>query len=316
MAIKQKNEVQENGPSYVGTSLMSIPGAFGSLRSSKAVLGRPEVLRERMEEDGYLFLPGLLDSAQVQAARDSITRLLDEEGLLHPEFPRDQAVARPGVELHFRPDLATGNEQVERLLYDGAMMDFWKNFFGDEVLHFDFTWLRAKAPASRTVTEPHCDTVFMNRGTPRLFTAWTPLGEVPYDNGGLMVLEGSHRRADILGDYWKMDVDTYCSNGEEAREIETGERNWQSDKNNGMFDEDAVKLQKQLAGRWLGAEYRSGDVLVFGMHTLHAAADNRTDRIRLSTDSRYQRADEPTDERWIGPEPVGHGPNAKKGMIC
>jgi hypothetical protein len=44
--------------------------------------------------------------------------------------------------------------------------------------------------------------------------------------------------------------------------------------------------------------------------------DNHTNRLRLSTDTRYQLASEPVDERWIGEDPIAHGPEAKKGIIC
>lgn len=311
-------EISQAGtrPSYGGVPLDSLPGGFGPLRSSRDIFDSPDALRERMRVDGYCFLPGLLDADQVLRTRDVLTRKLEAEGLLDPDYPRMDAVARAGVDLAFRADLATGDAEVERLLYTGAMMAFWKRFFGEEALHFDYTWLRAKAPGDHTVTEPHCDTVFMNRGTDRLYTAWTPLGDVLFEHGGLMIFEQSHHREDLLGDYWKMDVDTYCLNGSEAAAIEAGEANWQKDRNNGMFESDAFRVQKMFGGRWLTTEYRAGDVLVFSMHTLHAASDNRSDRIRLSTDSRYQPASQPVDQRWVGAEPIGHGRAAKKGMIC
>ena len=53
---------------------------------------------------------------------------------------------------------------------------------------------------------------------------------------------------------------------------------------------------------------------------LPVRTDNTTDTLRLSTDSRYQRADAAVDERWIigenGEAPVGHGAGAKRGKIC
>lgn len=52
------------------------------------------------------------------------------------------------------------------------------------------------------------------------------------------------------------------------------------------------------------------------MFTLHASLDNRTNRVRLSTDSRYQLANEAVDERWVGENPIAHGPDAKIAMIC
>jgi hypothetical protein len=50
-----------------------------------------------------------------------------------------------------------------------------------------------------------------------------------------------------------------------------------------------------------------GEVLVFSMFPVHASLDNRSKQIRLSSDSRYQPAGLPTDERWIGANPIGHG---------
>ena len=54
------------------------------------------------------------------------------------------------------------------------------------------------------------------------------------------------------------------------------------------------------------SSFEMGDVLIFGMYTMHASLDNTTNRFRLSTDTRYQRADEPVDERWIGDNPIAH----------
>ena len=64
------------------------------------------------------------------------------------------------------------------------------------------------------------------------------------------------------------------------------------------------------------SDYRAGDLLVFTMHTMHSAGDNHTGRVRVSSDTRYQRAGEPVDERWIGDDPIAHGPGAKRGLIC
>ncbi len=68
-------------------------------------------------------------------------------------------------------------------------------------------------------------------------------------------------------------------------------------------------MQRTYGARWLTTDFRPGDVLCFGMHTLHGALDNRssTGRCRLSSDSRYQRTDEPADPRWNGPAFEGHG---------
>ena len=307
---------EQAGPTFKGRILRDGERPYGPLTSSKDLLDDAAALQARMATDGYLFLPGLLDRERVQAARDSILSKLDDEGLLDPSYPRAEGVLLSDKNITFRPDLTHGDKAIGALLYDAEMMDFWRFFFGGPVRHFDFTWLRARGPGEVTITPPHCDTVYMGRGTPQLYTTWTPLDAIAYDFGGLMILEGSCHREHELGEYWDMDVDAYCTNTAEGKQVSAGGKCWQNDKNGGMFIDDAFKASKELEGRWLGAEYEMGDVLMFGMHTLHAAADNRTNRIRLSTDSRYQLASEPVDERWIGANPIGHGPDGKKGMIC
>jgi hypothetical protein len=58
-------------------------------------------------------------------------------------------------------------------------------------------------------------------------------------------------------------------------------------------------VQQQFGGRWLTTEFQAGDLLIFTMFTLHCSLDNTSPRIRLSTDSRYQPAADPVDERWV-----------------
>lgn len=297
---------------YQGRQLITAPTHFGTLRDSRAVADDSEQLRARMAEDGYLYLPGLLDPQQVAEARLSILHKLQAEGALHPDYPLDAGIIAPDVHFTFRPDLANGNPVIEQLLYSGIVMDFMQEFLGGPVLHYDYTWLRAKAPGPNTATTPHCDIVFMNRGTKNLYTAWTPLDDIPYDLGGLIVLENSHINRDHLSEYWEFDVDTFCV---DEKNDEAHER-WAWGKGGGSFSKDAIGVRQALGGRWLSAEYKAGDLLIFSMFTLHASLDNCTNRVRLSTDSRYQLASEAVDERWIGENPIAHGPDAKIGLIC
>lgn len=212
----------------------------------------------------------------------------------------------------FRPDLAATNEALQRTLYTGPLMEFYRTFFGEDVLHFDFTWFRAVAPGRGT--RPHCDMVYMGRGErQKLMTAWVPVGDVPIEVGGLMILEGSHQQSERLRPYLERDVDTYCTNGRQAREIKSGKKSWEWD---GSLSADPVSLREKLGGRWLTTSFRAGDVLTFPMHTVHASLDNPSRQIRLSSDSRYQPASRPADERWVGERPTGHSLAGKRGRIC
>jgi hypothetical protein len=304
--------------SAAGKLLDTSPEAFGELRRSEEALDDIEELRRRMDEEGYLYLPGYLDRAEVLAARrDLLTRAV-EAGQV-PEGP-DRYEVGPAHALGPTLDgTGTGaNEHpsrsalLQQLLYGGRMVELYERFFGEPIKHFTYTWLRVKGPG--VGTRPHMDNVFMNRGTSKLLTAWTPLGDIDQTLGGLAILADSHRVDDIVNDYATRDVDTYCANSDDPGELAKADsdRPW-----NGSLHADAIQLREKLGLRWLTTDFQAGDLLTFTMFTAHMGLDNNTaDRVRLSCDSRYQPASEPADHRWIGPNPSGHGADSKRGLIC
>lgn len=305
-----------------GIELDTLPEKFGFLRESTDIAEDGNALRARMDEDGYLYLPGYLHRNEIMEARRVVTDRLAEQGYLDPALPPFDGVLKPGVgNPYFKPELAKENAPLLSALYDGPMIQAFERLLNGPVRHFDYTWFRAVGPGPGTA--PHCDTVYMGRGTPNLYTAWTPLGDIPLSMGGLIVLENSyHHGAEKLADYLRQDVDTYCENGPNAEKIRDGKMSWEHWDGSftpwdGSITHDPITLQQALGGRWLTAEeYRMGDVLLFTIRTVHASIDNQTNRIRLSSDTRYQRADEPIDERWIGEHPIAHGADAKRGLIC
>lgn len=280
--------------------------AFGPLRSSRALQDNFDALRARMREDGYLYLPGYLDREEVREVRRELINRLEAAGCLDEACPAGQAIARPGRQGYFKPELAQDNPSLMRLLYSGRMMEFYSQLLDGPVRHFDYTWLRSVGPGGGTA--PHCDIVYMGRGTTNLFTAWTPLGDVTYEVGGLMILEGSHKNQRLREGYGRKDVDTHCENHNNMRS--TGNSGF------GALSFQPARLRERLGGRWLSAEFRMGDLLTFSMYTVHASLDNQSQEIRLSTDTRYQLASEPADERWIGENPIAHGEKAKRSHIC
>jgi hypothetical protein len=293
-----------------GHELDTEPSCFGFLHDSSDAEGDFEELRTRLVNDGYLYLPGYLDREEVMGVRKTFTDRLAEQGLLDPNRPSFDGVADLENRTWFKPDLARKNPTVERLLYSGRLISFYANLFGEPIRHYDFTWLRAIGPGKGT--NPHCDIVYMGRGTKQHLTCWVPYGDISLEMGGLMILEDSHRKSDRLRNYLNRDVDEYCEN--KPSQVEKA-------KNKGVafsgdLSHNPAVLRKSLGGRWLTAEFRAGDFVTFRMNVIHGGLDNQTDRIRLSTDSRYQRVSEPIDERWIGVNPMGHGPRAKRGLIC
>lgn len=295
-----------------GVPLETSPDKFGYLKDSSAIAWDPAALRETIDQDGYLFLPGLLNREEVLEARAEVARRLQHAGQLAPGTDPMDCIASPESQVKFAPEVAADNQALLKVLYDGPMIALYERLLGGPVRHFDFTWFRAISPGLGTF--PHTDAVYMNRGTHNLYTSWTPIGDVSLDIGGLMVLEGSHKIDRLRQNYSMKDVDKYCENkvGEDYQGMGGGG----NIRSGGWLSNHPAKLQQALGGRWLTAQYRAGDLLLFSIFTVHASLDNHSNQIRLSSDSRYQLASEAADERWIGPNPIAHGPEGKRGMIC
>jgi len=271
-------------------------------------------LRDLLDERGYLFLRGVLPREQVLAAGAAIFGELAEQGLLDHRFPASYGVLRSGADLS-HSDMADGpydhraNEPLLKLL-DGPLRDLFALIMQRPVRYHDRVLVRVRDGREGSATWPHCDNVFMGRGTAQLLTAWIPLAPYPPEVGGLMVLEGSHRSRRVRDDYGLRDVDEYCANSPEATAWLAGDR-W-----SGEFTRSPREAQDDIGGRWLTAAFEPGDLLTFTPLTLHGSTDNRSNRVRISIDTRYQPQDEPMDRRWEGTTTIGHGSPALRGRIC
>ncbi len=279
MKVRFLNQQLEVGGRYLTTYL----------RESNDALDDAPTLCERMAEDGYLLIRGLHDRDGVMAARRRILEDLHRRGFLKPGSPLMDGIVNPDSD-HAAIQTAMAHRHLVRLpellgVVEGhPVMAFFARFLGGEVRTFDFKWLRTMCPGPGSAL--HYDTVFMNRGTANLFTCWSPLGDLTLEMGTLAICLGSHRFEKIKRTYGRSDVD---------RDLIEGD-----------FSRDPMEMVDRFGGRWATTEFRAGDAVVFSMHTMHGSTDNASDRIRLSSDTRYQLAFDPVDERWIGAEPQGH----------
>ncbi|MCF7761542.1 MAG: phytanoyl-CoA dioxygenase family protein [Cephaloticoccus sp.] len=298
--------------SSCGHALDMSEDAFGYVRSSADCIDQPAELARRLELDGYLYLPGFLDRDLITTARASVCARLAAEGWLDAAHPAIDGIGAPGKTTNFRYDLARQNRDVERVVYGPELLGFYANLFGESVRHFDYTWFRALSQGQGSA--PHCDLVYMGRGTHQLLTCWIPYGDTPLEMGGLMVLEGSHTKSDRIKHYLEIDVDAYCENRPKEVEKVITKRGWSHP---GFLSKNPVTLREKLGGRWLTApDWKAGDFFTFGMTLVHGGLDNQTDRLRLSSDTRYQRASQPIDERWIGDNPIANTLAGKRGRVC
>ena len=295
------DDLRLHSPTSLGVALDTSPAAFGALSDSTAELaqGRFDALRHRYAADGYLLLRGLLPRDRVEAACAQVVASLAARRLLDPAFAPAERIAARRVRVS-RFGFEAEDRRfplVRELALAGPMHAFYDRFFDAQARAFDYLWLRLMAPGQGTA--PHCDIVYMGRGTSELCTSWMPLTPVGLADGPLMLLEGSHRVARLRDGYARMDIDA--------------DGNWRRLKfrhgrifRGGDYSRHPRRVQREFGLRWLTTEFERGDVLVFSPFMLHAALDNRTRRFRISADARYQRACDPVDERWIGEHPIAH----------
>ena len=284
-----------------GYALDMRPESFGELLRSDNLLDNPAALRERFAQEGYLYLPGFFDRKDVQAARTQFLQRLNTQGAFDPNYPLEDAIPS-GPCSYSRGTLLNGNEALFNVVFSSRLIHFYEQFFGGECRHYDHIWTRVVGPGNGT--RPHCDLVYMGRGTHDVMTAWIPYGDVSLELGGLMMLEKSHLQQERLRNYLELDVDTYCSN--------RGPYKFKG----GALSSNPVTLREKLGGRWLSTNFQMGDLLTFGMKTVHASLDNHTKSFRFSTDTRYQLASEPIDPRWVGNDTEEYAAKNRIGKIC
>lgn len=241
-------------------------------------------LWERLRRDGYLFLPGALDRDEVLAFRRYYFAELAGTGLVAPGtdpaagLAADGPVDRQALRRVLFGRIVPG-EAYRRFCTQPAIRDFYAWLLAGRTFLHRRKIIRHTQPGETgvgTATQAHYDLVYLREGTDRVLSSWVPLGDCPLALGGLVYLERSHHR--VLA--------------EEA--AGTLRRPAAS------ITADLPALADEYDARWLVADYAAGDMMVHSAHLIHAALDNvdPAGRLRLSTDIRYQRADQPIDWRW------------------
>ena len=287
---EQKQQAAEPVRVCLGGHELAVPSEpIGWLRDCNEMLNDVNALRTRLDEDGYLLVRRLQKLERVLAARRMILEHLGRYGKLDRSAPFLDSVIAPGAGgmwLGGQKEVTHTDEFLD-VVESREIMGFFDRLFGEKALTFDYKWLRVVDAGAATPS--HYDNVFMGRGTRKLYTCWTPLGDIPLEAGPLTILVGSH----LESAYGKVQ-ETY------------GHADVDRDNINGHFSMDPLSIVKRYGGQWRTTEFRMGDALIFGMWMMHASLTNESNRFRISGDTRYQPASEPVDGRWIGREPIGN----------
>ncbi|KAI5457512.1 hypothetical protein BGZ63DRAFT_365006 [Mariannaea sp. PMI_226] len=281
-----------------------------------------ETLRQRYEQDGYVFLKGLLPRETVLECRKAYFDFLKPTGVLKPGTDSVDGVfntKNDGADfpsIGAGPDLdnRTGPGSFAGLVEQAHTEDFYLNFArhpalkefitklkqwtDDETLLLPRSLLRNNTPQNKAIGV-HYDQSFLRHGEATSVTAWIPIGDISLQGGGLIYLEGS----DALGQRIEEDFD------KQARERGmTDEQRLDAFNANmmttGWLGNGPIQFSKEHGGgRWLLTEFEAGDVVLHKPHMIHASTINRDpeNRIRLGTDLRFVDTSKPYDKRWLHP---------------
>lgn len=224
----------------------------------------PHLLKEQVDARGYALIRGLIPVSAVTSVLHEITEVLSDAGWLLPGHDPLERFANgssacgdpdPGFKQTYRE--VFNLESLHALPHHPALKGVMKMLAGEQVLVHPKPIGRLIFPNCENLTvHAHQDYRFMN-GDPECFTVWIPLHDCPIDVGPLQILEGSHRLGIIRHEDENLHVPE-------------------------------IPAEAVTGGDWVGGPINAGDVLIFHSLTVHAASPNRSDRLRISMDCRFQ----------------------------
>jgi len=241
-------------------------------------------LRAIMDQQGYLFFRALVPAEDVLAVRRDVLEVCAAGGWLDPSRDLMEGIVAPGM----KP--TTEGYQEYREVYHQvlklprfhafpthpALMMIAQKLIDGEVLVHPRRIGRLTFPNYTVATTPAHQDHFYIRGSVETYSCWTPLGDCPMQLGGLAVWPGSHKQGFI-----------------EHTEVHPG-----------AVGGRGVPVDESEAV-WHTSDFGVGDALFFHAYTIHKALPNLTsDRLRVSTDNRYQRSSDAIDPGALKPHAI------------
>jgi ectoine hydroxylase-related dioxygenase (phytanoyl-CoA dioxygenase family) len=273
------------------------PQHLGWLEPSDPQMDR-RVLWEQYREQGYLWLKGILPRESVLDFRRRFFQCFAETGLLEPETDPVEGVYTKSETLFQTHPNKVIMEVVRWAAFEAFCMAepiirFYEDFLEGAVYLHKRKLIRWTKPLEPRTTAPHYDLIYLRGGTERVVTSWIPIGDIPVEMGGLVYLEKSHHWGRRKEHAFK----TANAMLPPDQQINPYNKNMQIDY---PIGDDVNALAAQIGGRWLIADYEAGDMVVHDPYFVHTATVNHDphNRIRLSTDIRYQRVRDEIDVRW------------------
>ena len=245
---------------------------------SSALLQFPEQLKQRFDDDGYVFLKQVIKPEVLVSLRHDIIDIMHRKDWLKAVTPDGMAI--PGVQPYVEGEQGYFSvydelqklESFHVLAHHPSLKPVLSALLGASAFPHPLGIARLVFPANDAwATPPHQDYP-NNQGTEDLYACWIPLHRCPHELGRLNILQGSHK-------FGVLPLRPALGAGHRKASLEG--------------------LSKGL--QWLGSDFELGDILIFHSLTVHCSAPNKTDTMRLSVDFRYQRENEALTENSLHP---------------
>ena len=251
--------------------------SFQPFRDSTKHLGDGARLRDTLYEDGYLFLRRLVDPHQIATVKQDIMRILREHHIIEEDGADDPMWSggphpTEGEYMAFYDRIAR-MESFVQLAESPEIVALMEGIFDGPVQVWTQRLIRVMYPDPDAPAPiglgAHQDGNFRFGYQSQSFNAcWMPLMEINQEIGGLAVSPGSHIRGEL--DHGGGSVASSAKGVKEKK----------------VFGLDAESRS------WVTSDFEPGDAVIFTSLTVHRGILNRSDRIRLSCDFRYQRVDD------------------------
>lgn len=291
--------LEQNQAVTVGEDTMVLGENLFLMQDSSLDLNRIHILRKRLWEKGYLYFKGFHQKDKFKYVAKEIVKELKAlnatsnkhydnpeiakcihlEKLDELELPKERAVfdfANKSKSVLFQDEAVREMYQFLSVVNSNKLFELFSKILDTPVSTFCKKWLRAVRTGD--FTGIHADSLYMGRGSKNVYTVWTPLHDIPLEKGGLVVCEKSHLFDGEVGAYRRNDS--------------------ANDNGNGWLTRSPLSLDDRYSCKWVTENFQAGDVVIFGLNTLHCSTVNTTDEYRFSCDTRFQPINEEVDSRY------------------
>ena len=274
-----ENRIPIDTPFDFGVHRFYFGKDIAELSDSSPLLNDFVALHKKMREDGYLFIRGFHPRKDAEAAAHWTLQAIADNNGLKPDTPIKEGIIGDTNRTFsfFRQTEVSHAEPILDVVNSQRTMQFYEKFLGGPVITFDKRWLRCMANGGHN--HFHYDSVYVGRGTQNRYTMWSALTDIDLENGPLVICLGSHQHNQLKSTYGTTDMDR--------------------DLTEAVFSTDPREMVEKFGFTLATAHFQPGDVIIFGLYMMHSSAPNRSDRYRISIDTRYQLASDEKDDRFF-----------------